>query len=78
MVDIDRHVAEAQEHVAEAKKWGYSPDPWAETIVALMDPLAGPRQPAAKVLRFLVDLNEASNGRYERAVQAMHEVLDND
>lgn len=37
MLDIDRHVREAREHLTDAEHWGYSPDPWAVVIVDLYE-----------------------------------------
>jgi hypothetical protein len=54
MVDAQRHINEAKEHVLEARKWGYSPDPWAETIVMLAGMLAVTGQ-TVKIEAFNID-----------------------
>lgn len=36
-MELTKHIVEAKHHLAEAKHWGYSPDPWAQVILDLSD-----------------------------------------
>lgn len=39
MLELERHVADARDHLRQAEHWDWSPDPWAEAIAYLADKL---------------------------------------